>query len=112
MENGHLKIEPRLAAIFGGAILLAGMALGFFALDMLPLESKADAAAVRALVEQEISNNRLSIISNRTDVDDLQKWRSSQMEAQGRMEAKQDEELQRLQDLQQQVQQLQQDRHR
>jgi septal ring factor EnvC (AmiA/AmiB activator) len=86
----NTPLDWKVVALIGAIILLAGVALGSFAERIFPFETTQDAISKQAASDTQFSRVNTDILALSTRVQDLEKSRSEQMEANGRMEAELD----------------------
>lgn len=111
MEEDHIRVDWKMAIIIAAALFLAGAALGFFLIHIFPFETTADAVAREALINQELSTDRMTETSHDSRISDLEKSRAQEMGFQGATDAKLEEILRQLALIQQSQQQQQHDAH-
>jgi hypothetical protein len=80
----------KVLAVVGAVLLLAGMALGSFAERLFPFETTQDATSARTTFETQFARVNTDLLALGVRVQDLEKSRAEQMEADGRMEAELD----------------------
>jgi hypothetical protein len=85
--SASAQLDWKIVALIGAIVLLAGMALGSFAERIFPFETTQDAISKQAAADTQFSRVNTDLLALSTRVQDLEKSRSEQMEANGRMEA-------------------------
>jgi predicted ribosome quality control (RQC) complex YloA/Tae2 family protein len=110
--RGKYAARLEVVALIGAIILLAGVALGSFAERIFPFETTQDAISKQAASDTQFSRVNTDILALSTRVQDLEKSRSEQMEANGKMEAELDAISKQAALIQQQLMEIEQEQTR
>jgi hypothetical protein len=86
-----IRLDWWKAALGVGVVLfVGGLLAGFFVRELMPLQSKEEAAAANALTKQEMNANRIAIATLNNRVQALQDRSDSMMQEEGRIEGQND----------------------